>query len=124
MSEIRRLVLKHLSKYDKDRLSVFSCLSCGDNVERHVDPSDRGNLKVFCYKCRQRAPEHIRRLNKDTSDGPLRWVAWHVFIHYGSEAVKIFLPGDSGFEERAREFNDNRIKQKLPPVKGNHCGQG
>lgn len=91
-------------------IDEIPCIHCGELVKKHVDPQDKGHLKVYCYKHRHLGIRP-RKSTPDTSNGLIHRFVKDIMINNGSGPVTIYRPGDKGFDEIAAQCD---LKPKKP----------
>lgn len=96
--------------YDKDNIKKLPCQKCGKLVKRRIDPEFRRPIKVYCHACRHYLNLHPRIETSD-SDAPILYIVKRVMLESAAGPVKVYKPGDEGFEERAEQFEQNRKEQ-------------
>ena len=94
------------AQYEEDNFHHLPCLRCSRIVKRHIHPDALKNYKAYCYDCNKYLQQHPEELHGGyDSNEPISQLARYMFTQHAASPVKIYKPGDPGFDKLAEQYS-------------------
>ncbi len=113
------------SRYGNQSERKVICHRCNKTkVSVRVDPNHQGELRIICSDCKRRVHNNRKAGEREETMFMLGTLARNIAENHGAGPVKHFTPESKGFDERAKEFWENRRKERDKAYHYNTFGRG